>query len=139
MIDRQTDIRLVRNALRRNRVVVLPGPPQCGKTTLARQFVAADSVNYFDLEDPGGVARPTEPNTALRPLKGLVVENHLDDADQVPAVSFVANCKKSPNTTGLAMYTVAPASRHRSRSPGIASAVKAMIGTSPMAGSCRMR
>jgi uncharacterized protein len=33
-------------------VVALLGPRQCGKTTLARQFVSADSVNYFDLEDP---------------------------------------------------------------------------------------
>jgi len=49
MIDRQSDIRLVRTALRRSRVVALLGPRQCGKTTLARQFVAADSVNYFDL------------------------------------------------------------------------------------------
>src|SRR6266852_1357056 len=73
MIDRQTDVSLVRNALRRSRVVALLGPRQCGKTTLARQFVPADSANYFDLEDPQSVARLAEPNLALRPLKGLVV------------------------------------------------------------------
>ena len=49
------------------------GPRQCGKTTLARQFVPADSLNYFDLEDPQSLARLAEPDTALRPLKGLVV------------------------------------------------------------------
>jgi len=53
--------------------VALLGPRQCGKTTLARQFVAAESVNYFDLEDPQSLARLTEPDTALRPLRGLVV------------------------------------------------------------------
>src|SRR6476660_3759460 len=73
MIDRQTDIKLVRTALRRSRVVALLGPRQCGKTTLARQFVPADSVNYFDLEDSQSVARLAEPDTALRPLRGLVV------------------------------------------------------------------
>jgi uncharacterized protein len=73
MIDRQTDIRLVRTALRRSRVVALLGPRQCGKTTLAREFVPADSLNYFDLEDPQSLARLSEPNTALRPLRGLVV------------------------------------------------------------------
>jgi predicted AAA+ superfamily ATPase len=52
MIDRETDIRLVRTALRRSRVVALLGPRQRGKTTLARQLVPADSLNYFDLEDP---------------------------------------------------------------------------------------
>jgi predicted AAA+ superfamily ATPase len=61
MIDRKTDIRLVRTAVRRSRVVALLGPRQCGKTTLARQFVPADSLNYFDLEDPESLARLSEP------------------------------------------------------------------------------
>ena len=73
MIDRQTDMRLVRTALRRSRVVALLGPRQCGKTTMAREFVPADSLNYFDLEDPQSLARLSEPNTALRSLRGLVV------------------------------------------------------------------
>ena len=50
MIDRPTDTRRVRAALKRSRVVALLGPRQCGKTTLARQFVSADSLNQRDLE-----------------------------------------------------------------------------------------
>jgi predicted AAA+ superfamily ATPase len=73
MIDRKSDFELVRTALKRSRVVALLGPRQCGKTTLARQFVRADSLNYFDLEDPPSLGRLTEPDIALRPLKGLVV------------------------------------------------------------------
>src|SRR5262249_16178377 len=73
MIDRETDLQLVRAGRRGRRVVGLLGRRQCGKTTLARQFVAADSLNYFDLEDPLSLARLSEPNTALRPLRGLVV------------------------------------------------------------------
>ncbi len=73
MIVRMADIVLIRAALRRSRVVALVGPRQCGKTTLAREFVAPDSLNYFDLEDPQSLARLTEPDTALRPLKKLVV------------------------------------------------------------------
>src|SRR5271166_6504903 len=73
MIDRKTDIDLVRAALRRSRVVAILGSRQCGKTTLARQFVPADSLNYFDLEDPRSVARLSEADTALRPLRGIVV------------------------------------------------------------------
>lgn len=73
MIDRKADVALVRDALRRSRVVALLGPRQCGKTTLARQFVSPDSLNYFDLEEPQSLARLTEPDTALRPLKKLVV------------------------------------------------------------------
>jgi predicted AAA+ superfamily ATPase len=60
MIDRKADIRLLRTALKRSRVVALLGPRQCGKTTLARQFVPADSLNHFDLEDPQSVARRIE-------------------------------------------------------------------------------
>lgn len=73
MIERRFDLQLVRRALKRSRIVALLGPRQSGKTTLARQLVAADALNYFDLEDPQGLARLTEPDTALRPLRGLVV------------------------------------------------------------------
>lgn len=52
MIDRITDLELVQSALKRSRIVALLGPRQSGTTTLARQFVAADSLNDFDLEDP---------------------------------------------------------------------------------------
>jgi predicted AAA+ superfamily ATPase len=73
MIDRKADLTLVRTALKRSRIVALLGPRQCGKTTIARQFVDVESLNYFDLEDPQSLARLTEPDLALRPLKGLVV------------------------------------------------------------------
>src|SRR5271165_314006 len=81
MIVRMTDIVLVRAALRRSRVAALLGPRQCGKTTLARQFVAPDSLNYFDLEDPASLARLDEPDTALRSLKKLVV---IDEVQRRP-------------------------------------------------------
>ena len=73
MVDRRIDVGLVRTALKRSRVVAILGARQCGKTTLARQFVPAESLNYFDLEDPESLARLAEPDTALRPLRGLVV------------------------------------------------------------------
>ena len=73
MIDRQSDLRVTRTALRRSRVVALLRPRQCGKTTLARQFVPGDSLNYFDLEGPQSLARLSEPDIALPPLKELVV------------------------------------------------------------------
>jgi hypothetical protein len=81
MLARETDLALNRTALRRSRVVALLGPRQCGKTTLAREFVAAESPNYFDLEDPASLARLVEPDTALRPLRGLVV---IDEVQRRP-------------------------------------------------------
>lgn len=73
MIERKATKSAIRRALTRSRVVLLLGPRQCGKTTLARQFVPSDSLNYFDLEDPSSLARLNEPMTALRNLKGIVV------------------------------------------------------------------
>src|SRR3954469_11858863 len=97
VIDRQTDIGLVRTALRRSRVVALLGPRQCGKTTLARQFMPADSLNYFDLEDPLSLARVTEPNLALRPLRGLVVIDEIQRRpDLFPLLRVLADRKPLP-------------------------------------------
>jgi hypothetical protein len=83
VIERARDVQAVRRALRRSRVVAILGPRQCGKTTLARAFVRADSLNYFDLESPTSLARLSEPETALRPLKGLVV---IDEIQRLPGL-----------------------------------------------------
>ncbi len=97
MIDRKSDTELVRTALKRSRVVALLGPRQCGKTTLARQFVPAESLNYFDLEDPQSLARLTEPDTALRPLKRLVVIDEIQcRPDLFPLLRVLADRKPLP-------------------------------------------
>ncbi len=97
MIDRKIDVRLIQTALKRSRVVALLGPRQCGKTTLARQFVAAGSLNYFDLEDPLSLARLDEPDTALRPLKGVVVIDEIQRrADLFPLLRVLADRRPLP-------------------------------------------
>lgn len=73
MVERNQLLAMLERALSRSRVVVLTGPRQCGKTTLARRLLSETSVNYFDLEDPADLDRLAEPMTALRPLKGLIV------------------------------------------------------------------
>ncbi len=81
MIERKKLKREVQKALNRSRAVVLLGPRQCGKTTLARELVDSGSANYFDLEDPEHVRRLDHPKTALAPLKGLVV---IDEVQRRP-------------------------------------------------------
>jgi uncharacterized protein len=81
MIQRASILSTLTVALARSRVVVLAGPRQCGKTTLARELIEEDSLNYFDLEDPASLARLDEPMTALKPLKGLVV---IDEVQRRP-------------------------------------------------------
>ena len=86
--------------------MVLVGPRQCGKTTLARELIDEESVNYFDLEDPASLARLDEPMTALRPLRGLVVIDEvqrrpdlypvlrvLGDRPDLPARFLILDCR----------------------------------------------
>ncbi|MBI5854417.1 MAG: ATP-binding protein [Nitrospirae bacterium] len=97
MIHRQLDTLAVRAALQRHPIVALLGPRQSGKTTLARQFVAADSLNYFDLEDPASLARLTEPATALRPLRGLVVIDEIQRRPELfPLLRVLADRRPLP-------------------------------------------
>lgn len=73
----------LREALDRRPVVVLSGPRQCGKTTLARRVLDSKSANYFDLEDPRTRALFEQPMTALEPLRGLVV---IDEVQRAPDI-----------------------------------------------------
>lgn len=97
MINRRQDIERVQTALRRSRVVALLGPRQCGKTTLARHFMAADSINYFDLEDIGSLNRLSEPQLALAPLKKLVVIDEIQRKPELfPILRVLADRKPLP-------------------------------------------
>lgn len=83
LIERSGYRQQVVRALEGNTIAVILGPRQCGKTTLARSFVAADSANYFDLEDPVSAHLLSEPMTALSGLRGLVV---IDEAQRQPGI-----------------------------------------------------
>lgn len=73
MIERVYFKKCVKKSLSRSRAVALLGARQCGKTTLARQFVDIHSSNYFDLEDPSTLIGFEDPKTALEDLKGVIV------------------------------------------------------------------
>lgn len=71
----------IRRALARSRAVILAGPRQVGKTTLARRWLPPDSPRYFDLEALDGTARLAQPQQTLSGLKGLVV---IDEVQRAP-------------------------------------------------------
>lgn len=81
LLDRSRLLAALQAALRRRPVVVLTGPRQCGKTTLARQLLDPASPNYFDLEDPRALTLLAEPMSALEHLTGLVV---IDEVQRAP-------------------------------------------------------
>lgn len=73
----------VRRAIGRARAVVLTGPRQSGKTTLARRLLGRESPRYFDLENPLDASRLEQPMQTLSPLHGLVV---IDEVQRRPGL-----------------------------------------------------
>lgn len=97
MVRRNSLLSALKNALARSRVVLLVGPRQSGKTTLARELLDEDSINYFDLEDSASLVRLDEPMTALRPLNGLVVIDEIQRRPELfPILRVLADRKGTP-------------------------------------------
>jgi predicted AAA+ superfamily ATPase len=95
-VRRERVQREIAHELTRSPVVLLLGARQCGKTTVARQFVAADSPNYFDLEDPLHLHRLQEPMTALASLAGTVVIDEIHRRPEIfPVLRVLAD--RTPN------------------------------------------
>jgi predicted AAA+ superfamily ATPase len=82
-IDRPALIDSVRTALARSRAVVLSGPRQSGKSTLAQSFLPRSSAHYFDLENPLHESRLSQPMDTLSRLHGLVV---IDEVQRRPGL-----------------------------------------------------
>ncbi|MFP4260250.1 MAG: ATP-binding protein [Opitutales bacterium] len=81
MLKRSEYLQRVRRALSRSPIVALIGPRQCGKTTLAQEFLPESDAAYFDLEDPVVAETLSDPMTTLAPLEGLIV---IDEAQRRP-------------------------------------------------------
>ena len=80
-------------------MVGILGPRQCGKTTLARDYVAARSeprVHYFDLEDPEHLNRLADPKLALEPLEGLIVIDEIQRSPELFPLLRVLIDRKPP-------------------------------------------
>ena len=109
MLSRDSIQSRIRGALKRSRVVALVGPRQSGKTTLARKFVNADAINYFDLEDPTALARLAEPMTALSPLKGTVVIDEIQRRPELFPVLRVLADRNPLSARFLVLGSASPA------------------------------
>jgi predicted AAA+ superfamily ATPase len=97
VVSRRRILDQIRVSLGRVPVVVLTGPRQSGKTTLAREFLSEDSVNYFDLEDPVSLTRLEQPRTALETLQGLVVIDEVQRRpDLFPILRVLADRRSQP-------------------------------------------
>ena len=83
-MERPVFLERIAALFRSHPMVGILGPRQCGKTTLARDYIAAHSerpVHYFDLEDPDHLNRLADPKLALESLEGLIV---IDEIQRSP-------------------------------------------------------
>ncbi len=97
MINRERLRQTLLTKLESNRVVALIGARQCGKTTLARELVPLESINYYDLENPISLAMLDQPMTALEKLSGLVVIDEIQRRpDLFPILRVLADREKLP-------------------------------------------
>ena len=83
VMDRTDALAALERRLRDGPVVMLLGPRQCGKTTLARVLAAKRKATYFDLEAPSALGLMADPYTALKDLRGLVI---IDEAQRQPGL-----------------------------------------------------
>ncbi len=83
-MNRPVFLQRIETLFRSHPMVGILGPRQCGKTTLARDHLAArpePQVHYFDLEDPDHLNRLADPKLALERLEGLIV---IDEIQRSP-------------------------------------------------------
>jgi uncharacterized protein len=109
MLNRESLRRAVTAALQRSPAVVLLGPRQVGKTTLARSFVAAGSTRYFDLENPEVEAQLAAPMSVLRDLSGLVVIDEIQRAPELFKVLRVLLDREETPAKFLLLASASPA------------------------------
>jgi predicted AAA+ superfamily ATPase len=98
VLARPRHLTALRRLLARNPVVALLGARQIGKTTLARQLIAGEPRStFFDLERAADVARLTDPELSLGPLRGIVVLDEIHRRpDLFPALRVLADRPRSP-------------------------------------------
>jgi uncharacterized protein len=109
MIPRPELLRTIDARLGANPAVVLLGPRQCGKTTLARQLARQHgTAAWFDLENPADLARLEQPVLALSSLRGLVVIDEVQRRPELFPVLRVLLDRKPVRTRFLLLGSAAP-------------------------------
>jgi uncharacterized protein len=109
MIPRPELLRTIDARLGANPAVVLLGPRQCGKTTLARQLARQHGTDaWFDLENPADLARLEQPVLALSSLRGLVVIDEVQRRPELFPVLRVLLDRKPVRTRFLLLGSAAP-------------------------------
>lgn len=97
-MKRSLYIKKINNEFKINPIVALLGPRQCGKTTLAEQYVeqSKEVFHKFDLEDPEDLSALENPKLVFNELEGTII---IDEIQRKPELfpflrSFVDRKKR---------------------------------------------
>jgi predicted AAA+ superfamily ATPase len=129
MVKRAGLLDTIEGRLRTNPIVMLLGPRQCGKTTLARDFGGQRLAEHFDLESPADAHRLNQPMTALEPLRGLVV---IDEAQLRPQLFPVLRVLADRDPLPAKFLLLGSASPDLVR--GVSQSLAGRVALVPMAG-----
>jgi uncharacterized protein len=119
----------IASRFRSNPVVLLLGPRQCGKTTLARAFAAGHDAEYFDLEAPADARRLAQPMTTLEPLRGMVVIDEAQLRGELFAVLRVLVDRRPTPARFLLLGSASP-----DLVSGVSESLAGRVALVPMAG-----
>lgn len=101
MTSRATFEQKIKQAFKVNPIVAILGPRQCGKTTLAKDYIAHNNTylrqNYFDLERLVDTERLKTPELTLSNLTGLVV---IDEVQRAPELFTTLRVLVDENRVG---------------------------------------
>lgn len=99
-LDRRKFRERIDTLFRSHPAVGILGPRQCGKTTLARDYLKTSArrwVHYFDLEDPEDLARLDDARLTLSPLRGLVVIDEIQRRPELFPLLRVLVDRRTPS------------------------------------------
>ena len=115
IIPRDRQLADIREALAQFPVVAIVGARQIGKSTLARELAAGvETAHVFDLEDPRDLAILADASAVLRPLRGLVILDEIQQRpDLFPLLRVLADRRPLP-ARFLVLGSAAPDLRRQS-------------------------
>ncbi|MCY3839703.1 MAG: ATP-binding protein [Gammaproteobacteria bacterium] len=105
-MDRRKFRERIDTLFRSHPAVGILGPRQCGKTTLARDYLKTSArrwVHYFDLEDPEDLARLDDARLTLSPLRGLVVIDEIQRRPELFPLLRVLVDRRTPSQRYLVL------------------------------------
>lgn len=85
MLERSRFLKKIDKTYEVHSVCAILGPRQCGKTTLAQNFIKniSGQTHYFDLEDPTDLAKLDNPKLTLEPLDGFIIIDEIQRREEL--------------------------------------------------------